>query len=86
MFRLLTLSLLVMVVAVLAEPTMYKKNEQNIYEPGEGFGEIGDDVIVSILRFARVIAHAAASISIEMMSLNGRLGFHSKISFPCHQP
>lgn len=35
MIRLLAISLIVMVALVLADPTMYKKNEQNLYEPGE---------------------------------------------------
>lgn len=33
-FRLVTVGVLAMVAIVLAEPTMYKKNEQNLYEPG----------------------------------------------------
>ena len=34
-FRLVTMSLLLMISFVLADPTMYKKNEQNLYEQGE---------------------------------------------------
>lgn len=33
MLRLVAVALLVLLVA--ADPTMYKKNEQNLYEPGE---------------------------------------------------
>jgi hypothetical protein len=32
--RLVAISLLAMISFVLADPTMYKKNEQNLYEPG----------------------------------------------------
>lgn len=34
MIRLVTVGVLVMISIVLADPTMYKKNEQNLYEPG----------------------------------------------------
>jgi hypothetical protein len=32
--RLVAIGLLVMISFVLADPTMYKKNQQNLYEPG----------------------------------------------------
>lgn len=35
MIRLLTMSFIVAVAFVQASPTIYKKNEQNLYEPGE---------------------------------------------------
>lgn len=35
MIRLVAMSLIVMIAIVHANPTMYKKNEQNLYEPGE---------------------------------------------------
>lgn len=34
MVRLVTIALVVMLSFVLADPTMYKRNEQNLYEPG----------------------------------------------------
>lgn len=38
-FHVIVLTLLVFLVGALCDPTMYKKNEQNLYEPGEWFSD-----------------------------------------------
>lgn len=62
LLRLVTVTLLAVITVVLADPTMYKRNEQNLYEPGERWTRhenisISDvakknvnDVFMSILR------------------------------------
>lgn len=69
MIRLVAISLIVIVVIVHADPTMYKKNEQNLYEPGECWSQkkiedakkYGNDVLMSIWSSTHALLNLAYS-------------------------